>query len=241
MPGTSSAVPQVPPVSRDDERLLVAGGVAVVPAGAAVARRGARHRQDHRAGAAGVECGRPGDLLGVAPGPAGFGDDERLLVAGGGVGVVPAGAAVARRGARHRIDLRVSPGVEGRGAGHLFRSPPDVRGLVDHEGLDDRGGAGEAGGVGPAGATVGGTGTRHGADRGLPAMVEAVAARDLCRRAPGAALRRRAGGGGRDGPGRGASAGQARRAEHGRGGHHDRAPSHGFTFSDLRPYLAGSG
>src|SRR5579875_343686 len=43
---------------------------------------------------------------------------KRLIVAGA-AGVVAAGDAVARRPARHRVDLGVPAGVEGRGARHL--------------------------------------------------------------------------------------------------------------------------
>src|SRR5262249_29132339 len=83
----------------DHERLDIEGSVEVGPAGAAVARRPARHR-----GGVGdpgwVEGAQPGALLCCPPGALALGDHDRLLVAGL-IEVGPAGAAVARRPARH--------------------------------------------------------------------------------------------------------------------------------------------
>src|SRR5260370_585203 len=89
------------------ERLSVAGVETGAPAGAAVARRGARHRGDRGVPAL-VEGRGAGDLLRGMPGAVGLADDERL-VKPGAVLVVPAGAAVARRGARHRTHLSSPP------------------------------------------------------------------------------------------------------------------------------------
>src|SRR5262249_57418689 len=86
------------------------------PAGTAVARRGAGPRADLREVAL-VEGGGAGNLDGVMPGPVPLIDDHQLFVAAA-VGVPPAGAAVARRTARHRVDLRVAL-VERGGAGNL--------------------------------------------------------------------------------------------------------------------------
>src|SRR6266704_2283116 len=104
-----------------NERLPVTGAVEVGPAGATVARRGARHRIG-RSPAALVEGGGAGDFLGGTPGAVRLADDKRLLA--GAVGVEPAGAAVARGGARHR-DERGEPAlVEGRGPRNLRRAAP---------------------------------------------------------------------------------------------------------------------
>src|SRR5262249_59132223 len=65
------------------ERLLVAGGVRVDPAGAALAGRGAGHREDRGARVALVERRGAGDFPGGAPGAVDLVDDERLLVVEG--------------------------------------------------------------------------------------------------------------------------------------------------------------
>src|SRR5262249_59921243 len=83
------------------ERLLVAGGVRVDPAGAALAGRGAGHREDRGARVALVERRGAGDFPGGAPGAVDLVDDERLLVVEG-VAVVSAGAALTRRAPPHR-------------------------------------------------------------------------------------------------------------------------------------------
>ena len=56
--------------------------------------------------------------------------DHKGLAAVGTVGVAPARAAVARRGARHRLDQGLAAGVERRGAGDFHRRPPDAAGPI---------------------------------------------------------------------------------------------------------------
>src|SRR5258706_301227 len=88
-----------------DHEHIVAGAV-VAAANRAVARRAARYCVNESAQArAGVEVSR--NFLGGAPAAAHLADHECLQAAGGVAGVVPAGRAIARRGARHRAD----PGV----------------------------------------------------------------------------------------------------------------------------------
>src|SRR5215469_5263398 len=83
-------------------------------------------------------------------------DDERLLDAGA-VGVKPARAAIARRGARYRVDLGIPALVEGGGAGDLDGGAPGAVYLADHERLDVAG----AVGVTAARATVARPGARQ--------------------------------------------------------------------------------
>src|SRR5215475_335804 len=103
----------------DDKRLITVA-VHVEAAGAAVARRGARHRVEPRVILVGAEGA--GNFDGGLPGALDSVDDERLR-SPPAVGVPPAGGAVARRGARHRLGLRVAR-VEGGGAGDFPGSPP---------------------------------------------------------------------------------------------------------------------
>src|SRR5260370_18822034 len=84
----------------DHERLVVTVAVRVEPAGAAVARRGTRHRGDAGIPAR-VHRTRPGHLPSLAPRAVLLADHERLPVTGAVI-VAPAGAALARRGARQR-------------------------------------------------------------------------------------------------------------------------------------------
>src|SRR5216683_2975667 len=98
-----------------DEEPLSAGAVCVNPPGAAVARPGARHRDDPGE-PAGVEGRQAGDLLRLAPDAARLAHDEPLTAAGAAC-VKPAAAAVAPPGARHRGDLDEPAGVEGRQVG----------------------------------------------------------------------------------------------------------------------------
>src|SRR5215467_13627604 len=109
MPGTVHLI--------DDKRLGKRRAAQVPPAGAAVARRGARHRTDLHV-VAQVEGGGAGNLDCVVPGTVHLIDDHQLFVAPA-VGVIPAGTAVARRATRHRTDLRVPVLVEGGDAGSL--------------------------------------------------------------------------------------------------------------------------
>src|SRR5205814_524381 len=104
------------------ERLAMPGAVGVEPPGAAVARRGTRHRSGLGA-AAGVERGGAGNLLGGPPDPVDLVDNERLAVRAA-VCVPPGGAAVARRGTGHRAGLRGAARVENPGAGNLLGDTP---------------------------------------------------------------------------------------------------------------------
>jgi hypothetical protein len=64
----------------------------------------------------------PGNLFGLAPGAVGLGDDERLTVAGT-IEVIPAGAALSGRGARHRGDRGEPARVRLAVPGTLFALP----------------------------------------------------------------------------------------------------------------------
>src|SRR5215471_4693994 len=101
----------------------------------------ARHRR-----AAVPRCGRE---LGGAGRWLGLADEEGLLVAGA-VGVSSAGGAGARGGAGDCVDLGVSAGVEGGGAGDFFGSSPGAVDLADDECL----GVAGAVGVGAADGAV---------------------------------------------------------------------------------------
>src|SRR5690349_8375540 len=67
-----------------------------------------------------------------------FGDHKRLE-GPGAVAVFSAGAAVARRRARHRGEVSAPALVERRGAGHLDGGAPGAVGLADHERLEGAG------------------------------------------------------------------------------------------------------
>src|SRR5260221_14308424 len=97
----------------DDYQLFVAGAVGVPPAGAAVARRTARHRADLRVAL--VEGSGAGNLDGVTPDTVHLAAHERLDVRG--VVVAPAAAAAASRGARHHPDPRGGTAPRGGGGG----------------------------------------------------------------------------------------------------------------------------
>ncbi len=180
MPGTSMAVCQVPLTWLTTNAWRLAGAVCVVPARAAVARRGARHRGDASEPAP-VEGRGAGHLDGGVPGAVDLADHERLGAAGA-VCVVPARAAVARRGARHRGDVSEPAPVEGRGAGHLDGGVPGAVHLADHERLEVAG----AVCVEPARAAVARRGARHRADFSIPALVEGGGAGHLDGGVPGA-------------------------------------------------------
>src|SRR5258708_11283933 len=156
----------------DDKRLNQVGAVGVPPAGAAVARRTARHRGDHTENVPG-EGGHAGNPDGVMPGTVHLADDERV-VKRRAVHVPPAGAAVARRTARHRADLRIVALVEGGGAGNLDGVMPGAVHLTDDHQLFVAG----AVDVPPAGAAVARRTARHRADLRL-ALVEGSGAGNL--------------------------------------------------------------
>ena len=121
-PGTSIAVPQTPSRSTATNP-CVAAEAPVVPAGRAGARRGARHRADP--GVPLVQGPQAGHLDRRAPDAVPLAGHEPLRGAAA-VRVVPGGRAVARRGARHRVDLGVHALVQGRQAGYLDRRAPDA-------------------------------------------------------------------------------------------------------------------
>ena len=101
----------------------------------------------------------------------------------GAVGVEPAGAAVARRPARQRVDELERVGVEA-GTGHLPGPPPAAVVLAD----DERAQVVRAAGVGPGGGAVTRRPARHllVTDRGIAADVERRQGRDRLRGAPAA-------------------------------------------------------
>src|SRR5262249_24829663 len=107
-----------PPV---DNNPLIPVVVHVEAAGPAVARRGARQRVKLRVVLVGAEGA--GNFDGGLPGALDFTGDERLRNPEA-VGIPPAGAAVSRRTARYRLNLRVTALVEGGSAGNCPGSPP---------------------------------------------------------------------------------------------------------------------
>src|SRR6185437_5410893 len=120
-----------------DEPLPVSFAVLEVPAGPAIARRGARHRGD-RGRSARVERRHARRLDRLAPGAVALAGHERLPVPQA-VLVEPAGDAIAGR-ARYRGDLgdRVeSPEarVQRRQAGYFYRLAPGAVSLADDESL----------------------------------------------------------------------------------------------------------
>src|SRR5579875_3440140 len=174
-PGTAHPV--------DHERLLVTGTGVVEPAGAAVAHRRTGHRND-RGVVAGVERAAAGDLLDRAPGAVDLIDHEGVQGVSGR-GVVPAGAAVARRRARQRCDTGHGAVVVGRGSGEALGLAPGAAGLADHERLVADG---DAAGVVPAArAAVAVRGTGHRVDPGVAALVQGAGAGNLLGLAPDAA------------------------------------------------------
>ncbi len=156
------------------------GAVRVVPAGRAVARRGARHRIDPSV-SAGVQGRIAGHLDHRAPAAVHLAGHEPLEVPEpGAVRVEPAGRASARRGARHRGDPAVPAGVQGRRAGHHDRRAPAAVHLAGHPRLE----APVQGLVGPAGHAVPRRAARHRADPGFSVGVQRRRAGHLDRRAP---------------------------------------------------------
>src|SRR5215469_17514169 len=100
----------------------------------------------------------------------------------GVVGVVPGGGAVARRGARHRVQIGLPAGVERRQPGDLLRGAPGAGGLGDYERLR----LVRAVGVVPGGGAVARRAARQPFRAGLPAGVERAQPADLLCGAPGA-------------------------------------------------------
>src|SRR6266849_5401547 len=135
--------------------LLLADGKEPA-AGAAVARRGARHREDHVHAA---------NRQRLAPAAVPLADDEGPRAGARGERVGPAGAAVARRAARHRGDLGIPAPGEGRQAGDLLRFAPGAVLLADDEGV-------QAGGHGSGGAAVARRGAGQRGDLSLAALAE---------------------------------------------------------------------
>src|SRR5262249_56218308 len=107
-----------PPV---DNNPLIPVVVHVEAAGAAVARRGARQRVKLCVVLVGAEGA--GNFDGGLPGALDFTGDERLRNPEA-VGIPPARAAVSRRTARYRVNLRVTALVEGGSAGNCPATPP---------------------------------------------------------------------------------------------------------------------
>src|SRR5450755_981915 len=112
------------------EPLQVLTSVGVIPGGRAVAPRAARHRPNRGAAPALVQGPEAGHIDRLAPDAVLLVDHEPLTVRV----VVPAGRAVARGSARHRVDRGVLV-AQGRQAGHLDRLAPDAVTLVGHEPL----------------------------------------------------------------------------------------------------------
>src|SRR5215469_4607336 len=104
----------------EDERLLVLVVVGVETACRAVARRGARHRQDRCGCSDRRGVGQAGYFRALAPRAVDIGGDERLRVVVG-VGVEPAGQAVAEGPAGDRVDLRRVARIELLYAGDQLR------------------------------------------------------------------------------------------------------------------------
>src|SRR5258707_4115955 len=103
-----------------------AAAAVVAAAGRAVARRGARHRGE--AGVAG-HLAQAGHVDPLAPDAVLLADQERHVVTAVIVG--PAGGAVARRGARHRVNRPAPWDVQV--AGDFLVAPPAAIPLPDHE------------------------------------------------------------------------------------------------------------
>src|SRR6185437_958618 len=163
----------------DDEALLVALAVLVVPAGHAVARRTARHRP-HLGGPAGVQRTEAWYLDGLGPGAVLLADDESLPVTMA-VDVAAAGRAAACRRARHRVDPAARRGQGGQ-AGYLDRLAPGAVPLAGHEALPVSLAILEV----PSGPAVAGREARHRGDPGRSAGIERRYAGRLGRLAPGA-------------------------------------------------------
>src|SRR5215467_10011867 len=104
----------------EDERLLVLVLVGVEAAGRAVARRGARHRQDRRGCSDRGGVAQAGHLRALAPGAVDIGRDERVRVVVG-VGVEAARQTVAKGPAGDRVGLRRVARIELLYAGDQLR------------------------------------------------------------------------------------------------------------------------
>src|SRR6266851_2756805 len=128
MPDTGTGVAGARALLGDEPLEGVAAGLLVVPAGHAAARRGARHRADaeNRALVQGTQAGHGGLL---APDAVLLADQERRVVTAVIVG--PAGGAVARRGARHRVNRPAPWDVQV--AGDFPGASPAAVHLTDHE------------------------------------------------------------------------------------------------------------
>src|SRR5215469_1782991 len=106
--------------------------------------------------------------------------DHEHLKAARAIYVVAARAAVARRAAGNPSEHAEPALVEGRGAGHLLRLPPDPVDLADHEHLQRLNAAG-VDCVAAARAAVARRRAGHRADPGVPALVEGCGAGHLLR------------------------------------------------------------
>src|SRR5215472_11948836 len=115
-----------------NECLEDAGRRGVSPAGAAVARCGARHRTELRVPAV-VERDEPGDCGRCTPGAVDFAGYERVIRSARRRFIIAHDAAFARLSARHRRRLRGAPSVWAEGdAGDLDYVVPGAVHLADH-------------------------------------------------------------------------------------------------------------
>src|SRR5262249_30638356 len=108
-----------------------------------------------------------GELGHLAPPSVPLGDHEAAAAA---AAVGPAGRAVARRGARHRVDLSAPFGVQGAQAGYLDRLAPAAVPLIGDETLLGKGAV-------QGGTAVGAVArrrARHRGDIGAKAVVRAL-------------------------------------------------------------------
>src|SRR6185312_5698972 len=140
-----------------DEHLRVAGGVAGVSRGGAVARRRARYPCDPFLIDRRDAGDRYVDGVDLAPLAVRLIGHERVE-ADRGVLIETAGGAGARRGAGDGQGLRAAAAVEGAGTGYLDGLPPGAVFLAGDERLLGAGG----GEVGPAHGAVSWRGARHG-------------------------------------------------------------------------------
>src|SRR5215467_9557019 len=162
----------------DQERRVVAAEV-VLPAGRAVACRGARHRGHLREPAA---AQRAGDRTGGSPGPVRLADHECLIVARG-LAVLAAGRAVACRGARHRGNLRVPASVQV--CRDFLGGAPAAVPLADGKCLRAAGGVS---GIKPASGAAARRGARYRLEAGVRALLQGRQAWYLDGLTPDAAL-----------------------------------------------------
>ena len=199
--------------------------LGVVPAGGAVARRGARHR-DQRGIPADVEGRDTRQPVGGAPGAVLLGHHEHQRAAGTDR-IVPASAAVARRRARHRSDPSVVGCIENRNTRYLDRGAPGAVRLADDKRLPPLGLVL----IHPAGAAITRRRARDRVNIGAPGLVEGRGTGNLLRDTP-PTTRGGPRNSGRTRPGCRADTGQRPGADtghHSRNRHCNASPSHPIT------------